>query len=106
MATPPPGYPAGYPSHRVAAVLLADGSTVRIRPVIPEDAASAVDLFARMSPASRFLRFHGDRTIGGAEARHFVDVDYRDRMGLIAEVGVETPSAVGLASYVRTRGGR
>jgi hypothetical protein len=40
--------PPGYPRHRIADVPLRDGSTVRMRPVVPGDLEAVADLFTRL----------------------------------------------------------
>src|SRR5688500_2705665 len=97
------GYPDGYPAHRVVDVPLRDGSTIRIRPALPEDLAVLTELFSRMSARSRRFRFHGVVSITPDNVRPFVDLDYSDSFGLVAETSAgDGPRIVALASYVRT----
>ena len=48
---------SGYPAHREADVVLRDGSTVRLRPVRPEDEAALREFFAGLDADSRAFRF-------------------------------------------------
>jgi acetyl coenzyme A synthetase (ADP forming)-like protein len=95
--------PPDYPEHRVVDVALRDGSTVRIRPVLPEDSYDIVDFFERLDPDSVSLRFHGLRKIGKRDAETMARVDYNRTFALIAETSRgDTPRAIGLASYAMT----
>jgi acetate---CoA ligase (ADP-forming) len=93
----------GYPSYRKVDVALRSGSTVRIRPVVPEDIGDLQDLFERLSGESSRKRFHGMHHPSEEELRRFAEVDYRDRFGLVAETSIgDGPRIVALASYIRT----
>ncbi|HLI56533.1 MAG TPA: GNAT family N-acetyltransferase, partial [Actinomycetota bacterium] len=101
-----PSVPAAYPSHRVADVVLRDGSTVRLRPVLPADADQVLALFGRLSVESLGRRFHGVHHLTPAEALYFCTVDYVTSFGLVAEHGTGSAQRiVGLASYFATRPG-
>jgi acetyltransferase len=77
-----PGYPWGL----VRPVELADGATLRLRPVRPDDEPRLVELFHRLSPRSVYQRFFRmyDR-LPDDWYRHFANVDYRTRLALVAE---------------------
>src|SRR5688500_16440100 len=93
--------PVGYPEHRVVDVNLRDGSTVRVRPVVPEDVYDIVDLFERVSPASTRMRFHGSVHLDRSGAERFATVDYKSNFGLIAETSRgDGGRAVALANYM------
>lgn len=97
------GYPDGYPQHRLVDVALRDGSTIRIRPALPDDLDELIELFRRMSDRSRRFRFHGVVQVTPGNVRPFVDLDYKDTFGLVAETAAGgEPRLVALASYVRT----
>src|SRR4030095_15024487 len=49
--------PQGLTVSTTADVLLADGSTVHVRPIRPEDADAIVALHSRFSERTRYLRF-------------------------------------------------
>lgn len=97
------GFPQGYPSHRDVHVALRDGSTVRIRPVIPADLEGVERLFGSLSPESVRMRFHGSSVPSRQLLESFVDVDYVERFSLIGESGVgDLARPVALATYIRT----
>jgi acyl-CoA synthetase (NDP forming) len=50
--------PSGYPAHRIADVVLKDGSTVRLRPVLSSDAEALVEMFEGLSEETTYMRFH------------------------------------------------
>jgi RimJ/RimL family protein N-acetyltransferase len=82
-------------------VVLRDGSTVLIRQVRSADAPLLADGFARLSAASRQMRFLGvKKTLSAAELRYFTDVDHHDHEALAAldRVGGH---GVGIARYIR-----
>jgi acetyl coenzyme A synthetase (ADP forming)-like protein len=87
-------------------VVLRDGSTLRLRAPVTADAAALLSFFERLSPASRYLRFHGVRRVEPSLVAPFLDPDWAERGALIGaladEAGVER--IVALASYVRLRG--
>ena len=68
-------------------VRLRDGRTVRVRPVIPADAARLVDLHARCSSESRYLRFHSAKPrLRAVEAEYLAASDGCHRVSLVATV--------------------
>ena len=72
---------------RTRAVRLADGRIVVVRPVDAADAAGLVDLHARCSPESRYLRFHAAKPkLRPAEAAYLASTDGRRRVALVATV--------------------
>jgi acetyl coenzyme A synthetase (ADP forming)-like protein len=77
----PPDYPADWALDAV----LADGGTVHVRPIRPDDAAAHRSFFARLSPESVYFRFFGPRAaLTDDEVARFTTVDYRDRMAFAA----------------------
>jgi acetyl coenzyme A synthetase (ADP forming)-like protein len=91
---------AVYPSYREATVVLRDGSTVAVRPVRREDEAELARFFSGLSLESRVFRFFGAVANVDSSVRSMVEVDYRSRYGLVAEVG-NPPRIVGHAMYVQ-----
>ncbi|MEA2462027.1 MAG: hypothetical protein QOH90_2204, partial [Actinomycetota bacterium] len=73
-----------YPAHRVADVGLRDGSTIRVRPVLPDDLEAVTQLFADLSEASTWKRFHGMHRPDREELRPFVELDNRTRFTIVA----------------------
>ena len=89
----------GVPEGRL--VVLRDGSAVTIRRVRGTDAPLLADGFARLSAASRQLRFLGvKKALTAAELRYFTDVDHHDHeaLGALDRAGGH---GVGIARYVR-----
>lgn len=74
-----------YPAHWEAAVVLADGGTVRLRPIRPDDAQRILDLHGRLSPDSRYYRYFTPRpSLTPQEAERLATVDHRTRVALVA----------------------
>ena len=91
------GVPEGSP------VVLRDGSAVLIRPVRSTDAPLIADGFARLSAASRQMRFLGvKKMLSAAELRYFTDVDHHDHEALVALD--QAGQGAGIARYVRDAG--
>jgi acyl-CoA synthetase (NDP forming)/RimJ/RimL family protein N-acetyltransferase len=73
---------------RVADVLLADGTTVHVRPIRSADADAIVALHARFSDRTRYLRYFSPYPrIPERDLRRFVNVDHRDREALVVSAG-------------------
>lgn len=85
-----------------------DGTLLKVRPLLPEDAHYLVDLFEHMGPDSRFLRFNvvlpnpADELVW-SEARRLARVDpVRDGAWLVFVDWPEQPdTAVAGARYIR-----
>jgi len=89
------GVPQGRP------VVLRDGSAVLIRQVRSTDAPLLADGFARLSAASRRMRFMGvKKDLSAAELRYFTDVDHHDHEALGA-LDRGSGHGVGIARYIR-----
>lgn len=94
-----------YPVHREADVVLRNGSTVRVRPVRAEDHDGLITFLRGLSPDSIFFRFFSGSVDLEKVARWAVDVDYRNRFGLVATSGPES-AIVGHGTYQSTGDGR
>ena len=82
-------------------VVLRDGSPVLIRQVRSTDAPLLADGFARLSAASRRMRFLGvKKELSAAELRYLTDVDHHDHEALGA-LDPASGHGVGIARYVR-----
>lgn len=78
---------AHYPVALIDRVGLADGRSVLVRPVLPQDAPALQSFVQGLSPASRHRRFHmGVRALPDAMLRAFTELDYAEHLGLLAEV--------------------
>jgi acetyl coenzyme A synthetase (ADP forming)-like protein len=82
-----------------ADVALRDGSTIRVRPVVHEDRERIEAFLEDVSEESIAFRFFGRPSLSWV-ADWSVDVDYADRVALVAEVG-SPPRIVAHAAYVR-----
>src|SRR4051794_32386129 len=68
-------------------VMLADGVTVRIRPVRPDDAAALAELYGGCSARSRYLRLHSCRQrLCSGEAELMAAADGTGRIALVGTV--------------------
>ncbi|MGA7987913.1 MAG: GNAT family N-acetyltransferase [Candidatus Dormiibacterota bacterium] len=77
-----------FPSAWAFDAILADGGTVHIRPIRPDDAPRHRVFFSRLSPESVYFRFFGPKTeLSDAEVTRFTTVDYHDRMAFVALLG-------------------
>jgi len=94
-----------YPVHREADVPLRDGSTVHVRPIVPDDVDALAEFLGRLSLESRALRYFTAGVDPRRAAEAAADVDYRDRYGLVATRG-DDAHLVGQAGYVATGAGR
>jgi GNAT superfamily N-acetyltransferase len=82
-------------------VVLRDGSAVLIRQVRSADAPLLADGFARLSAASRQMRFLGvKKELSAAELRYLTDVDHHDHEALAA-LDQAGGHGVGIARYIR-----
>jgi len=75
-----------YPWELVRPLELADGATLRVRPIRPDDEHRLEDMFGRLSPRTVYQRFFRalDR-LPGSWYRRFANVDYHTRLALVAE---------------------
>src|SRR5215831_17685811 len=81
--------------------LLADGTTVEIRPAVPADFAAVKAMHEAMSPENSYLRFfHTSRLSAELEARRICLNPVPGSVALLALAG---PEVVGVASYVPLR---
>ncbi len=89
----------GYPPHWEADAVLTDGGTVHLRPIRPDDGDRLVTFFHRWSAETVYRRFFTVRSdLTSTEVDRFVNVDYDDRVAIVAELGGEM---VALARYDR-----
>ena len=94
-----------YPKEWELDALLRDGTAVHVRPIRPGDQDALVAFHGRLSPHTIYRRFFSPRPVLPPKDVHrFTNVDYHDRLALIAEIGGEL---AGVARYDRqsTRAG-
>ena len=92
---------AAYPAEREVDVVLRDGSTLRVRPIRPEDEDPMVAFLDGLSERSRAFRFFSPAVDTRRAAQWAVDVDYGDAYGLVATRGEVAPFCVGIFSCAR-----
>jgi len=81
-------------------VVLRDGSAVLIRQIQATDAPLLAGIFARLSPASRWMRFLAAKNhLTEAELRYLTDVDHHDHEALAALA--PDGYGIGAARYIR-----
>lgn len=79
---------SGYPAEYELDVVLRDGKVASVRPIRPDDAGHFLDFFERLGPESRYFRFFRvKRTLDPEEVEYFTNVDYSQRMALVAYAG-------------------
>ncbi|MER6668318.1 GNAT family N-acetyltransferase [Amycolatopsis japonica] len=80
--------PYDYPREWEADVLLSDGGTVHLRPVIPSDADGLVAFHGRLSERTRYFRYFGAYPrIPQRDLERFSVVDHHDRVAFVALLG-------------------
>jgi succinyl-CoA synthetase alpha subunit/RimJ/RimL family protein N-acetyltransferase len=91
------GHP--YPEYWEADVVLRDGGTAHVRPIGPDDADRLLGFYRRLSDQSKYFRFFAPHaTLSEREVHRLTHPDYRDEVGLLAQVGTEM---IGLVGYYR-----
>ena len=88
-------------------VILRDGSTLRLSPPGAPDVAELVAFFARLSPESRYQRFHGFAAADEAVARALVEPDWVEHGALVGRLNVDGEERiVAVGNFVRLREAR
>src|SRR2546428_14161389 len=102
------GDPPGYPRELIHTILVDWGATLRIRPIRPDDEAGLRELFERLSTRTVFQRFfRAWRKLPEEWYPRFVQVDYEQRLALVAEVdGAEGARLLGVARHEPTHPAR
>lgn len=95
---------AAYPAHLARQRRLANGATVLVRPVRPDDAEAERDFFAALSENTRRLRFQRfTGAITDELLRFYTRIDYDRHMAFVCEADQRL---VGEARYVANPGTR
>lgn len=77
-----------YPAEWEADVVLRDGGTAHLRPIVPADADALSRMHEAQSPESVYLRFFAPLPrLPKRDLERFVNVDHRDRVAMIMLVG-------------------
>lgn len=86
-----------YPAHWEADVVLRDGRTGHVRPIMPEDGPGLVAFYALVSDQSKYFRFFAPMPeLSERDVRRFTNVDHRDRVALVLTVAERI---IAFASY-------
>ncbi|WP_031466158.1 bifunctional GNAT family N-acetyltransferase/acetate--CoA ligase family protein [Sciscionella sediminilitoris] len=79
-----------YPAHWEADVVLSDGGTVHMRPIVPNDAEALREFHAKLSERTRYFRYFGPYPrIPDKDLRRFTTVDHSGRVAFVATLGGE-----------------
>ena len=89
----------GYPEHWEADVILRDGRICHIRPIRPEDQEALAAFHESLSPETVYYRFFAPYPrLTEKDLLRFTNVDYVDRVALVAEIAGEI---IGVGRYDR-----
>lgn len=95
--------PIAHPELWSADVVVADGGVLHLRALTPDDGAALLDFVDGLSDESRYFRFMSRwRPRNEADLARFLDLDYHDRVAIVAELG-DRIVAVGRYMYVDER---
>ena len=91
--------PAEYPSQHESVAVLRDGRSVLVRPICPDDADALVAFHGRLSRETVYYRYFSPiPVLKEPWLSRLVNVDYRDRMALVA---VLSDDIIGVGRYDR-----
>ena len=76
----------------VVDVILRDGSTLRLRPPVRDDADAILDFFRALSEQSLYMRFHGFPSLGPQVVDQVLDSDWAERGALLGSLVETAPS--------------
>lgn len=77
-----------YPAAWEADVVLRDGGTAHLRPIVPDDAEALSRMHESQSPESIYLRFFAPLPkLPKRDLDRFVNVDHHDRVALVMTIG-------------------
>jgi RimJ/RimL family protein N-acetyltransferase len=86
--------------------ILRNGTTVRLRPIQPDDAPRLLALCERLSSRTIYQRFFTIRKLRPEEADALANVEGRTRMGIVADVDDgDERSLIGVARYAPSADG-
>jgi acetyl coenzyme A synthetase (ADP forming)-like protein len=91
--------PLTYPVEFESDVVLRDGSTLRLRPVRPDDEPSLLLFFQALSPESLYFRFMAVPRIDEHRVKALANVDYENEFALVGE---SPRGIVALAGFYRS----
>ncbi|MEW5864251.1 MAG: bifunctional acetate--CoA ligase family protein/GNAT family N-acetyltransferase [Pseudomonadota bacterium] len=89
-----------YPAELEGEIALRDGRRIPVRPIRPEDAALELRFFERLSPRSRYQRFHHEMAqLPPQMLARFTQLDYDRELALVA-LDPESGELVGVGRYM------
>jgi RimJ/RimL family protein N-acetyltransferase len=93
--------PADYPDELDEELVLPNQKRLRIRPLYRDEESTVRDLYAHLSPRTRYRRFFSPMpTLPDTVLRLLVSVDHRRRLALVAQYEHDSePEIVGLGSF-------
>lgn len=81
---------------------LADGTSVEIRPIRPDDGKRLTAAYARLSPTSKYRRFLAPKPyLSSQDVSYLVAVDGTDHVALVATLAEDPEQIVGVGRFVR-----
>ncbi|MFW3169644.1 GNAT family N-acetyltransferase [Geodermatophilus sp. CPCC 206100] len=90
------------PAHWEADIIAADGGTVHLRPIRPDDAEGLVGLMDRSSDQTRYYRFFGPmKRLSDRDLHRFTHVDHEARVAFVLLLGDQL---IGVGRYDRYPG--
>ena len=90
---------SAYPQSWEADVVLRDGATARLRPILQSDADGVQAMHSKQSAESIYMRFFAPiKQIPEKDLERFVNVDYRDRVAFVMTIRDEI---IGIGRYDR-----
>jgi len=90
---------SNYPARYESDTLLRDGSTLRLRPIRPDDVAALMEFHTRLSPRSVYFRFFSPLPeLSREKATQLCTVDYNNTFALVGE---HAGRIVAVARYYR-----
>lgn len=88
-----------YPEYWEADVVLRDGGTAHLRPIVPEDAEALQAFHVGQSESSIYLRFFTYKSkLSSRELARFTNVDYSNRVAFVITIASEI---IGIGRYDR-----
>jgi RimJ/RimL family protein N-acetyltransferase len=84
-------------------LVLSDGTRFVIRPITCDDKQALLQFHSRLSPETRFLRYHYSKgELTEKDLQNFCDLDYENAMGLVVEsTGDKNAEIVAVGRYIR-----
>lgn len=91
-------------THTQRTLALRDGTCVEVREIRPEDAPALQRLVGRLSQRTVYLRYFGPmKELSEKKARHFAEVDGKDRLALVALDPDDENEIVAVVRYDREK---